>query len=99
MKNEKSTSNLNFNAQLLWKSNKPCRFMFYLSTSGHMDRYLKNCVSKSFVYVIKHANFHDGVRKSENIDNKFVNKRVRLSIHQTMCLSKTCWGEKIIATS
>ena len=55
--------------------------------------------------MIKHNNFQlyrvysDGVLEDLEIDDKFVNKRVRLYIHQTMCLSKTCREEKIVGTS
>ena len=52
---------------------------------------LKKKVSKSIVHVIKHAKFqlyrlHPDRVILENLtfDDKFVNKRVRLFIHQTM---------------
>ena len=65
-------------------------------------RYLKNSVSKSISHVIKHNNFQlyrvypDGVLEDLEIDDNFVNKRVRLYIHQTRYLSKT-WREEAIA--
>ena len=38
-------------------------------------------------------NFSSCLEKLE-IDNKFINKQVRLFVHKMMCLSKTCWKEK-----
>ena len=32
-------------------------------------------------------------------DDKLMNKRFRLFVHETMCLSKACWEEKTIRTS
>ena len=69
---------------------------------AYIDRCLKNGVLKSIVHVIKDANFQlyrlhpDGV-VIENliIDDKFINKRLRLSIHQTMSL-KRVEKEKIL---
>ena len=54
-----------------------------------MDRHLKNGVSKSIVRVINYVNFQlyrvnpDGVIWKLTIDDKFINKRARLFIHQT----------------
>ena len=68
------------------------------------DRYLKNDVSESIVHVIKHANFQHyrklfrkpsrSYLENLTIDDKVINKRVRLFIHHTMCRE-----EKIISTS
>ena len=40
----------------------------------------------------------ESFKKTLEIVDKFVNRRVRLFIHQTMSLYKTCWEEKIIRT-
>ena len=67
----------------------------------HIDRYLKNSVSKSIVLVIKHAKVsairvHTNrvIYKNLKIEDKFINKRVPLFIHQAMCPE-----EKNISTS
>ena len=59
----------------------------------HIDRYLKNGVSKSIVH--KYVNFqlyrvHPGGAIGDldlnlTIGDKFINKRVRRFIHQTIC--------------
>ena len=58
----------------------------------------KNSVLKSIVHVTKHTNFQlykvHPDRVNLTIDNRFINKRVRLFTHQTMCQE-----EKIIFTS
>ena len=62
--------------------------------------YLKNGLLRSIAHVIKHANFQlYRVHMTElftnlTIDTKFINKRVQLFIHQTICQE-----EKTFSTS
>lgn len=76
-----------------------CYYCYTFKDSG--DRYLKNGLSKTIAHVIQHANFHPYrvhltlqltspyLEKPTNND-KYINKRERLFIQQTMCVSKKC---------
>ena len=69
----------------------------------HIDRYLKNGVSKIIVHVIKHANFQlytlwRSFLENLTIDDKF-KKTTSSTFYISNDVSKTCWEEKMIRTS
>ena len=69
-----------------------------MSTPFLRSRIFKG-TSTGIVHVIKHTYLHRvhtrwGSLENLTIDEKFINKRVRLFVHQTMCFFKKCWEEK-----
>ena len=81
-----------YDGAFIAKKSKPLR---------RCDRYLKNGESNNIAHVIKHANFQlyraypaRVIWKKLTTDGKYVNKRVRLFINQTRCLSNMTYQEE-----
>ena len=77
-------------------------YFFVVIKEGYIERYLKNCVSKSNAPVIKHANCQVyksapwwSYLKNLEIDDKLVNKRVQL-LCINRCVSLKCVEKKKI---